>query len=166
MELVISTQIEASTCRYTNARHGLNSAHWGSLFHEQMDKPPDERLKYFHDIVPSMLTCTIFVQMKPFVIELLLGLAPVWKSRRALEGGQDSSISTQNFGSRVRLSARTAGSFRVGRIWASLLRSLTTSSLDLISPRKTSSTLCRRSAGPMRGLRSRPSRCASLWRST
>ena len=49
-----------------------------------MDKPPDDRIIYFRDLVPSMLVCTITTTMKPFVIELLMGLAPVWKSRRAL----------------------------------------------------------------------------------
>ena len=75
VELVISTLVDATTRRYGNARNGLVSAYWGSLLHQQMDKPPDDRIIYFRDLVPSMLVCTIYTQMKPFVIETLLGLA-------------------------------------------------------------------------------------------
>ena len=78
VELVISISVEASTRRYDNASHGLNSAYWGSLVHQQMDRLPWKRNKYFYDLVPAMLVCTIFTQMKQFVIETLLGLAPVW----------------------------------------------------------------------------------------
>tara|TARA_B100000683_G_C12281652_1_gene470196 strand:- start:304 stop:480 length:177 start_codon:yes stop_codon:yes gene_type:complete len=56
---------------------GLRSAYWGTLVHEQMDKPPDERNKYFYDLVPAQLVCTITSVMKPFVTELLMGPAPV-----------------------------------------------------------------------------------------
>ena len=43
-----------------------------------MDRLPWKRNKYFYDLVPAMLVCTIFTQMKQFVIETLLGLAPAW----------------------------------------------------------------------------------------
>ena len=84
MKLVISLRGRGITRRYENVKSGLRSAFWGSLVHQQMDKPPDARNPFFRDLVPSMLVCTIFTQMKPFVIEMLLGLAPVWKSRCAL----------------------------------------------------------------------------------
>ena len=70
--------LEAHRCiprRYVDARHGLNSTWWGSLVHQQMDKLPDHRIIYFRDLVPDMLMCTLYTQMKPFVIETLLGLA-------------------------------------------------------------------------------------------
>ena len=146
------------TRRYRNAIRGLNSAYWGSLLHQQMDKPPDDRNPFFRDLVPSMLVCTIYTNMKPFVIELLMGLVPVWEPRRALvEGGRDSSISTQNLGSRARSSARTAGSFRVGWIWASSLRSAPKISTRL--SQKRSSTSSRSSSMA----KDSPSSCACLW---
>ena len=65
------------TRRYGNAKGGLISSYWGSLMHQQMDKLPDDRVIYFRDLVPAMLVCTITTAMKPFVIELLMGLEPV-----------------------------------------------------------------------------------------
>ena len=43
-----------------------------------MDLPPDNRIVFFRDVVPALLVCTMTTEMKPFLIELLMGLAPVW----------------------------------------------------------------------------------------